>query len=162
MRNLVRVPTLIYNSSHMRLTILLTLLLVISIGCGKSSSPDDVQAARERAFQESLSASALVGQFTVGEKSGASEDRYRIEGVTKLTRKTWLFRAHIGKESGVALPIPVTVEWAGDTPVITVTDLTIPGMGTFTARVLFYRGQYAGTWSGGKHGGQMFGKIVKQ
>jgi len=121
-----------------------------------------MQAARERAFQESLSPAALVGQFTVGEEAGTSEDRYRIEGVTKLTRKTWVFRAHIGKESGIALPIPVTVEWAGDTPVITVTDLTIPGMGTSTARVLFYRGQYAGTWSGGKYGGQMFGKIVKQ
>jgi len=34
-------------------------------------------------------------------------------------------------------------------------------MGTFTARVVLYRDQYAGTWSGEKSGGQMFGKIVK-
>jgi len=44
--------------------------------------------------------------------------------------------------------------------VITLTDLTRPGMGTYTARVLLYRDQYAGTWSGNNAGGQMFGKIV--
>jgi hypothetical protein len=32
----------------------------------------------------------------------------------------------------------------------------------FTARVVIYKGQYAGTWSGTKgHGGQLFGNIVK-
>jgi hypothetical protein len=140
----------------------LVLLLALTVGCARQPSSNDAPAARERAFQESLSPATLVGQFTVGNKTGASEDRYRIEGVTRLTQKTWLFRAYIGPKSTIAIPIPVTVEWAGDTPVITVTELTIPGMGTFTARVLFYRGQYAGTWSGGKAGGQMFGKIVKE
>jgi len=142
-------------------SLILSALLLFTVGCARQPSPDDVQAARERAFQESLSRATLVGHFTVGEKPGASEDRYRIEGVTKLTRTTWLFRAQIGKGSAITLPIPVTVEWAGDTPVITVTDLSIPGMGIFTARVLFYRGQYAGTWSGKNAGGPMFGRIVK-
>ena len=40
-------------------------------------------------------------------------------------------------------------------------DLAIPGFGTFTSRVLIYRGQYAGTWDGGDHGGHLFGKIEK-
>ena len=51
--------------------------------------------------------------------------------------------------------------WAGDTPVVELTDLTIPGLGTYTARVLFYRDEYAGTWKGKNAGGQMFGRIVK-
>ena len=59
------------------------------------------------------------------------------------------------------VPIPVLIKWAGDTPVITLTDLAIPGMGTYTARVVLYRDQYAGTWSGKDHGGQIFGKIVR-
>ena len=42
-------------------------------------------------------------------------------------------------------------------PLITLTDLAIPGMGTYTARVILYRDQYAGTWSGKDHGGQIFG-----
>lgn len=139
----------------------LALLLLLTTSCGKSTPAEELQAARERDFQNSLAKAALVGHFTVGERTGVNEDRYLIEGITKLTSKTWLFRAHIGA-SGPAIPIPVTVEWAGDTPVVTLTDLTIPGMGTFTARVLFYRNQYAGTWAGAKAGGLMFGKIVKQ
>jgi hypothetical protein len=39
--------------------------------------------------------------------------------------------------------------------------LSIPGLGTYTARVLIYRGQYAGTWSGGDHGGELWGRIEK-
>ena len=58
----------------------------------------------------------------------------------------------------IPLP-PLEVKWAGDTPVITLTDLAIPGLGTFTARVLFYRGEYCGTWSAVDHGGTLFGKI---
>ncbi len=42
---------------------------------------------------------------------------------------------------------------------VSLTDLTIPGLGTFTARVLFYEDRYAGTWQHGKVGGHMFGKI---
>jgi hypothetical protein len=50
--------------------------------------------------------------------------------------------------------------WAGDTPVITLTDLSIPGVGSYTAHVVLYRDQYAGTRSGKNVGGQLFGKIV--
>jgi len=39
--------------------------------------------------------------------------------------------------------------------------VTMPGLGTFTSRVLVYRDEYAGTWTGGDHGGQMFGKIER-
>ena len=74
----------------------------------------------------------------------------------------WLFVARVefgGKD--VAVPIPLDVKWAGDTPVITLTDLTIPGLGTYTARVLIFRDHYAGTWSGGGHGGHLWGRIER-
>jgi hypothetical protein len=53
------------------------------------------------------------------------------------------------------------VKWAGDTPVISVTDVGVPGLGTYTARVVVYGDQYAGIWStsDGSHGGQMWGKL---
>lgn len=35
-------------------------------------------------------------------------------------------------------------------------------MGTYTARVVVYCGQYAGTWSGRNGGGKLFGRIVKK
>ena len=60
----------------------------------------------------------------------------------------------------VTVPIPVRIEWAGDTPVISLTDVEVPGLGTFTARVLFYRGRYAGTWQHGETGGSQFGRIL--
>ena len=54
------------------------------------------------------------------------------------------------------------MKWAGDTPVISVTNVAFPGLGTYSARVVIYGDSYAGTWDGKDHGGQMFGKIVKK
>jgi hypothetical protein len=51
--------------------------------------------------------------------------------------------------------------WAGDTPIIEMTDVTIPRLGTFSARVFFYGDRYAGTWQHGQYGGHMFGRIQK-
>jgi len=59
------------------------------------------------------------------------------------------------------VPLPLEVKWSGDTPVITLTNFTIPALGTFTSRVLIYNGKYAGTWTHGKVGGHLFGTIEK-
>lgn len=59
------------------------------------------------------------------------------------------------------MPLALPIKWAGDTPVITVTKVAFPGLGTYSARVLFSEDSYAGTWSGSTHGGEMWGKIVK-
>jgi hypothetical protein len=45
---------------------------------------------------------------------------------------------------------------------IMLTDLEIPGVGTYTARVFFYEDRYAGTWQGGRVGGHMFGRVEKR
>jgi hypothetical protein len=42
---------------------------------------------------------------------------------------------------------------------ITMTEQTVEGLGTFTARVLLYDGLYAGTWKHGQFGGHMWGRI---
>jgi hypothetical protein len=77
-----------------------------------------------------LSGATLEGQFTVTGKPDRHEERYRIEKVSKLGGDTWLFQAQIQYGShNVTVPIPLTVKWAGDTPVITLTDLAIPGLG---------------------------------
>ena len=65
-------------------------------------------------------------------------------------------------DNEVPVPIPVTIKWAGDTAVLTLTDAAIPRMGSFTVRLVLYRDQYAGTWSAKDHGGQMFGRIVRK
>ena len=57
--------------------------------------------------------------------------------------------------------VTVTMRWIGDTPMITITDLTIPSLGTFTSRVIFHGNRYAGTWQHDSVGGNMFGRIEK-
>src|SRR5436190_10860067 len=130
-------------------------------GCGKKVSTS--QDALDRKFQEMMRGVTLVGRSTrLNDDKIIGQEKYVIEKVSKLTGETWLLQARMqygGHDWPV--PIPVVIKWAGDTPVITLTDLSIPGKGTFTARVVLYGGQYAGTWSAKDHGGQIFGKIVK-
>jgi hypothetical protein len=107
----------------------------------------------------------LVGSFTVsGKESEAPKaEEYTITSALKLPEADlWLLKARIkyGK-TDQTFPIPLEIKWAGDTPVITLTDLEIPGLGTFTSRVVIYEGRYAGTWQHGSVGGSMFGRIEK-
>ena len=118
----------------------------------------------ERQFTDQMEGSALVGRFTVAgrEDREPRPDRYDIASVAKVGDNQWRFNARIRYGSvDATVPIVVTMQWAGDTPMITITDFTIPGMGTFTARVFFYGDRYAGTWQHGAVGGHMFGRIEK-
>ena len=127
----------------------------------KPAKPD--QAALEQAFSDKLSGATLVGSFSVDGKEGAKPDRYRIVSAKKDKGADWIITAtmKIG-EKDVDLPIAIKVYWADDTPVMSLTDLTIPGVGTFTSRVMFYGDRYAGTWQHGDHGGLFWGMIEKK
>jgi hypothetical protein len=119
----------------------------------------------EKQFQEALNNVTLIGYFTQGDGKELTEDKYVIERVTKIKEDTWKFQARIQynkKDFKVGMNLPV--KFAGDTPVISLTNFAVPGFGSFTARVVMYNGAYAGTWgSAGAngHGGKLFGKIVK-
>lgn len=127
---------------------------------GPKPAPD--QAAKEQAFSEKLSGSALVGTFMTDGKEGSKPDRYRIVSATKVKDADWIFTATMKLgDNEVDVPIPIKVYWADDTPVMSLTDLTIPRVGTFTARVMFYGDRYAGTWQHGDHGGTFSGLIEK-
>jgi hypothetical protein len=130
----------------------------------RRDAPAQPEGERNRAFAESMSGVTLVGYSTRLNREGLSrQERYRIDGVTHIAGDNWLFRTRLNySDREIPVPIPLTVRWAGDTPVITLTDLSIPGVGTFTARVVLYGGQYAGTWSGHGTGGQLFGRIVRE
>ena len=123
------------------------------------------QAALERQFKETMSGAVLVGRFDDAARPDAvpREERYTIQSARKIPfTERWLLTARVqfgGKD--VLVPLTIPVKWAGDTPVISVTDMTIPKLGTYTARVMVYRDQYAGTWSGKNHGGHMWGRIER-
>jgi hypothetical protein len=129
------------------------------------SGPEASQAERFQKFESMLNGVKFVGQFTVigqGNKD-PREEEYTIKSVKKLPRGDyWLFTARIKYGSrDVVLPLPLEVKWAGDTPIITLTELPIPILGTFSSRVIVYNNRYAGTWTHGEVGGHLFGVIKK-
>jgi hypothetical protein len=107
----------------------------------------------------------LVGHYTMGDSTDLHDDGYTIDRVTKIKENTWKVEARIQynkKDFKVGMNIPIV--FAGDTPVISLTNFAVPGFGAFTARVVIYNGTYVGTWAANgpqPHGGTMFGKIVK-
>jgi hypothetical protein len=135
----------------------LALVLIFLAGCSRKAAPNP-----ESQFEQMMTGAVLVGHSTLDGRQGLSgEERYSIDRVHKLAGDVWMFQSRMKLEGHeIPLPIPVNIKWAGDTPVIEVTDMSIPGMGTYTARVVLYRDRYAGTWSGKDHGGQLFGAIV--
>ena len=143
------------------------LLLSASLVRADEKSDEAAIAERDAAFSKSMEKCVLTGTFTIDGKDDddpLKAESYEIESVTKATDTLWIFMTRIkyGKLD-TKLPITVPVEWAGDTPMVTLTDATLPGLGEgFSARVLFYEGRYAGTWQHGPVGGHMFGKIERQ
>lgn len=117
----------------------------------------------ERDFTERMRNVVLVGNFTIEgrERRDGLPERYEISEVAKLDGDDWRFNARVKYGSvDVTLPIVVPMVWAGDTPMIMITDFSIPGLGDeFGARVVFYDNRYAGTWDHGDYGGLMYGTI---
>jgi hypothetical protein len=145
---------------------LATFLFITGFVLAQDAAPPPLELnAVEKQFQDSLNNVTLIGYFTQGDGAELHDDKYVIERVTKVKEDTWKFEARIQynkKDFKVAMPLPV--KFAGDTPVISLTNFAVPGFGSFTARVVMYNGAYAGTWgSAGAngHGGKLFGKIVK-
>ena len=131
----------------------------------KPSKRAEARAALEKKFEDALTNAAMEGFFTI---DGAKDDKpprkdvYNIESCKKSGGDVWIVTAFIG-HSNVKLPVPVEVRWAGDTPMIMLTDVGLPGMpGKFSTRLLIDGERYAGTWSHDKVGGHMWGKIKKQ
>ena len=125
------------------------------------------RAPLEEKFRAMMSGATLVGRYTQDDQADdkpPAEERYTIKKVTKVAdlEDVWRFdvRIQFGKYD-VTLPLNLQVLWAGDTPVITLTDYRIPALGTFSARVLMRGDRYAGTWQHGKVGGHLFGTIER-
>jgi hypothetical protein len=115
-------------------------------------------------FEKSMSGVRFNGHFTiVGSDRPPSLETYEISKVQKFGQEDlWIFTARIkyGKKD-VILPMPLPVKWLGEIPVITMHNLNIPGLGTFSAHVVIDGGKYSGTWSHGKVGGHLYGTIEK-
>jgi hypothetical protein len=128
-----------------------------------ANPPASDKATLEKQLAEKLTHCRLIGFYeTIGQEGPPKQDEYTLEEVQKKDGDKWVFNASLQFGSKVInMPLEVPILWAGDTPVVSVTDLNVPGMGTYTARVMFYGDHYAGTWSSAKHGGYLWGRIQK-
>jgi len=130
----------------------------------KPDAADEVP--REQRIADYLTGATFVGSFTV-DKTGVnklSEEKYKIIKCEKLPegdRYRLTTRITYGETDG-EFPMELDILWAGNTPVITLDNVWIPALGTFSARVLILDGRYAGTWEHNPVGGHLFGKIVKE
>ncbi|MEZ6095251.1 MAG: hypothetical protein R3C03_13640 [Pirellulaceae bacterium] len=146
---------------YVRTILLAFLLLGSAIGFGQESDKQQ----RYDTLSKEMSGVKFIGNFTVsGRENGKlTPEEYTIVSTEKLdSGDLWVITARI-KYGDHDLTVPMTMEikWAGETPVITVDQMTIPGFGTFDARVLVHEGQYSGTWKHGEVGGHLFGTIEK-
>jgi len=130
-----------------------------------AAEPTAAQAELNKKLAADLTNVKFIGSFTVTGKEAEvpKEEEYTITSALKLPEPDlWLLKARIKYgETDKVVPIPLEIKWAGDTPIITLTNLEIPGLGTFTSRVIIYEGRYAGTWQHGDVGGHLFGRIEK-
>ena len=130
---------------------------------GDSSGGASQRAQRAQRLANYLSDVKFVGRFTVeGQEAEPKEEEYVITRCEKLPAEhMYRLTARIRYgEVDSEVPLELKILWAGNTPVITLDALWIPGMGTFSARVLIHRDRYSGTWQHGEHGGHLFGRVV--
>lgn len=129
-----------------------------------ASKPAPTPAQRDEEFKKLVTTVRLVGNFTVdgAEEAKLQREEYAITGAMKLGNGDyWALTSRIKYgDVDLTVPVPVQVKWAGNTPVITVDSVKIPGLGTFSARVLLDGARYAGTWSHDEKGGHLFGSIM--
>ena len=122
--------------------------------------------AAETKFKELLANSTLAGRWASvkeGELGEEKQDQYNIVSASKVKDDAWVIMAKMKyRDREMEIPFPVKVQFAGDTPVIVVDQLAVPGGGTYSARVLFFEKTYAGSWTGADGRGGLISGVVKK
>ena len=157
------------RANQIRLWLSVAMLIVGLVGgyaqeqAAKPETPEARKARLFKKFESTMSNAVLTGQFTItGKEAPPRKESYTILSIRKMSQgDLWVFTARIKYgERDITLPMPIPVKWAGDTPVISLDNLTLPGLGTFSAHVVIDGSKYAGTWAHGKVGGHMYGTIA--
>lgn len=143
-------------------------LLITIFGIGRSRADDPQPPSKEeliKSLEKTLTGAKLTGRFTVKGKVDMppAPEEYTITSARKLIDgDQWMITARIKYgQTDKSFPIPIDVKWAGTTPVLTLDKVTIPGLGTFSTRVVIHEGMYAGTWQHDEVGGHLFGTIER-
>lgn len=156
-----------------------TLLTAVALLTATLTAPSPARAAddlseQEKAFMVQMTGVTLEGFFQVTGKGGldANEsmskpivEKYTISGAQKLVEDNWVISARVEYgDKDVTVPVPVRVVFAEDMAIITLTEMNLPLLGTYSARVMIHRGFYSGVWYSLKnnYGGVLAGRILKR
>lgn len=149
--------SLLMNSLH-RFLLIVLLSTATTFAQGSAST-----AEQEERFTKMLSNVTLNGRWCLvkdGELTPERDESYSIVGVQKVEGDKWIVNAKLKyQQQMIVAPIPVRMQWVGGAALMIVDDLTVPGGGTYSARVLFHSGTYSGTWSGGDRTGMLHGLV---
>jgi hypothetical protein len=132
-----------------------------------AAASSSAEADRNARFAQYMSGVKFIGRFTILDAEGRGErmpeEEYTIRKCEKLPQgDLFRFTARIRYgDTDTEVPMDLPVKWAGGTPVITLEKLWIPGLGTFSSRVVIDGDRYAGTWDHGPKGGHLFGRIER-
>jgi len=144
---------------------LLTFAAVLAVTCftALNSFAEDAKSDAEAKFIALLNNATLQGRWAPlkdGQLGAEKEDSYQIVSAQKMEGERWQINARLryGGQS-IDVPVPATVKFASDTAILVVDDFSLGNYGAYSARLLFHNGTYSGTWSGGDHGGMMYGLV---
>ena len=136
------------------------------LGTGLAQDPKQSNKLLIDELSKYLSGTVLTGVYTVDGKplDKLNEERYEIKSAKKLDgyESLWeiVTRIKYG-DRDIELPVEINIEWVGKTPVMVMDSATLPGLGTFSARVVFHDKKYAGTWKHDNVGGHLFGRVER-
>lgn len=121
----------------------------------------------EERFKVLFTKATLSGRWTrlkdgvLGEER--SGDKYTILSVVKREGENWTVNAKMKYgEKELIVPVPVRMKFIGDTSLLMVDGLAIPGGGTYTARLMIFERTYSGTWKDQRGGGMLYGSITNE
>ena len=146
-------------------TRLFTFAVILAVACFTTLKgfAEDAKSDAEAKFIALLNNATLQGRWAPlkdGQLGAEKEDSYQIVSVQKGEGERWQINARL-RYGGqpIDIPVPATVKFAADTAILVVDGFSLGNYGTYSARLLFHNGTYSGTWSGGDHGGMMYGVV---
>jgi hypothetical protein len=130
-------------------------------------SQKPLPADPEERFKFLFTKSYLSGRWAPLKDGALGEertgDKYQIVSVAKGSGENWVVNAKLKyRDQEIVLPFPVRMKFDGDTAILIVDELMIPGGGTYSARLMIYERTYSGSWKGQRGGGMLYGTITHE
>lgn len=136
----------------------------------RGAEPSTAQASKpspgtpEEKFRLLFTEASLSGRWAplkdgvLGEEKDG--DKYHIVSVSQREGDQWIVNARMKfRDQELVVPIPVQIQFIGDSILLMVNDLSTPGGGMYSARLLIHDRTYSGSWKGARGGGMLYGTI---